>query len=66
MPDFAEAHNGLGAAFLKKGWIDQAIEQFQKTLALSPDTAQAHVALGSIFAGRGQLERAVYHYRHAG
>jgi Flp pilus assembly protein TadD len=35
-PDYADAHNNLGNAFLQKGRIDEAITHFQKALQIKP------------------------------
>ena len=42
----AEAHRGLGEAFLDRGQIDQAIEQCRAAIAIDPANATAHFNLG--------------------
>jgi tetratricopeptide (TPR) repeat protein len=36
-PQFAGAHNDLGAVYLTRGELPQAVEQFQKTIDLAPE-----------------------------
>jgi len=44
-PDFAEAYNGLGVAWLKLGQPEPAILEFQKALQAQPELAEAQVNL---------------------
>ena len=40
-PDSAEAYNGLGAAMVRRGMIEKAVEHFKKALQLKPDFEDA-------------------------
>jgi protein O-mannosyl-transferase len=52
-------HNHLGAAYYKKGQMDEAIRQYQEALRWKPAYAEAHNNLGMAFSGKGQLDEAV-------
>ena len=41
-PDYADAYFNLGSVLFQQGKIDQAIAQWQKTLAINPRDAEAH------------------------
>ncbi|MCK5514079.1 MAG: tetratricopeptide repeat protein, partial [Deltaproteobacteria bacterium] len=45
-PHKARPHNNLGMAYFKKGRLDEAIAQYEQTLAISPNYAKAHNNLG--------------------
>ena len=53
-PNYAEAHNNLGIAFLQKGQVDEAIDQYQKALEINPNYADAHNNLGIAFSQKGR------------
>ena len=61
----AEAHRGLGEAFLDRGQIDQAIEQCRAAIAIDPANATAHFNLGVALAAAGRLDEAIGQYRQA-
>jgi tetratricopeptide (TPR) repeat protein len=66
-PNYAEAHNNLGAIFLKSGRNTEAVAEYQAAVRLDPDYPDAHSNLGSALSqipGRlleatGELETAV-------
>ena len=41
LPEFADAHNNLGTAFIEQGEFEEAANQFQTALRLRPDFASA-------------------------
>src|SRR5262249_3491172 len=45
-PDFAEAHNAFGSAFVQMGKLNAAVISYAQALALRPDMAEAHNNLG--------------------
>ena len=47
-PDYAEAHNNLGATLQELGRLDMAVKNYEKALAIKPDYAEAHNNLGNI------------------
>jgi len=75
-PDFASAHNNLGAALVENrrggngarrqdGAVDEAIVHYQRALQIDPDFAQAHSNLGTALLLKGQLNEAIVHYQKA-
>ena len=58
-------HNHLGAAFYKKGQIDEAIRHYREALRLNPDFAQAHNNLGAALEKEGQTDEAIRQYQEA-
>ena len=46
-PDYADAHNNLGSALLRKGKVDEAITHYQKALQINPDFAEAQKNLSN-------------------
>jgi tetratricopeptide (TPR) repeat protein len=64
-PDFAEAHNNLGAMLTDQGKLDDAVAQYQKAVTVKPDFAEAHNNLGKVLRWQGKPDEAVAHYRQA-
>jgi tetratricopeptide (TPR) repeat protein len=58
-PDFANAYNALGAAYIKKNASDEAIFYFRKSLALRPGTANVLRNLGEAYCNTRQWDEAV-------
>ena len=58
-------HSLLGHALALRGRTDEAVVQFQKTIAIKPDHADAHYGLGVAAASRGRMDDAIAHYRKA-
>ena len=63
-PDFAEAHNSLGAA-ADQGKLDEALACFHRALQLKPGEAEAHNNLGNALRDQGKPDEAVACYRRA-
>jgi tetratricopeptide (TPR) repeat protein len=59
------AHENLGALYLESGRLEDAIEQFYKTLAIKADDASAEANLGNVFLQMGQLDEAIIYYEKA-
>lgn len=64
-PNNERAHYGLGAALLKQGHVDQAIDEFELARWLDHDDAQVHLALGQAMESKGLDKEAVSRYREA-
>jgi tetratricopeptide (TPR) repeat protein len=61
----AVSHNLSGDFLISEGHLDEAAEQFQKTLAIWPEYSGAYCGLGSIFLQKGQIEEAIAQYQKA-
>ena len=64
-PDFPNALNNLGVAFVQKGKATEAMQLFQKALDLNPDFVEAHNNLGRLQLQQGKVREAIAHYRAA-
>ena len=51
-PDYAEAHNNLGATLDEMGQLDEAIASYIKALSIKPDYADAIMNLSIMMKGR--------------
>ena len=58
-PDFAYAHNNLGAVLAGGGELDMAIEHYNTALRSEPDLAVAHFNLGCVLAQKEEAAAAV-------
>ena len=64
-PDYAEAHNNLGATLFQKGKVDEAIPHFQEALRIKPDYAHAESNLGNALFKKGKVDEAISHYQES-
>ena len=64
-PDFADAHNNLGAALAAGGRFGEAAAHYVRALELHPDDANAHNNLGIALTALGRLTEAVAHHERA-
>jgi tetratricopeptide (TPR) repeat protein len=60
-----QAHNNLGLAYLEKGMLDEAIEQFHAALLVKPETAEYHNNLGFAYMRKKLLQKAVDEFKAA-
>jgi tetratricopeptide (TPR) repeat protein len=64
-PNFAEAHNNMGDAFLQQGRMDEAIAQLQRALAINPNYTEARYNLGNAFRRQGKENEAIAQFQKA-
>ena len=64
-PDFAAAHQNLGAAYQSLGRLDEAITHYRQALRVEPDNTGAHNNLASALQTMGKLDEAMSHYAEA-
>ena len=64
-PNLSQAHLESGKAFLNKGEMDRAINEFRVTIQLHPGNAAAHTNLGYALGRKGDLNGAILAYREA-
>jgi len=60
-----ETSYNLGLAFKKKGLLDQAIAQYQKTLAFNPNNPETINNLGNALLEKGSIDDAIAQYRRS-
>ena len=59
------AYNNLGVLQFQKGDLDDAIEEYERSLRLNPDYPEAHYNLGGALLQKGQIDEAMEHSRKA-
>jgi len=64
-PNCWVGHNNLGLAFLQKGQVDEALEQFQMALVINPNYVEGHGNAGIVLFQKGQLDEAIEQYQMA-
>ncbi|HEV3059434.1 MAG TPA: sulfatase-like hydrolase/transferase [Vicinamibacterales bacterium] len=64
-PDYAEAYNSLGVAYLRMGRHDRARAALQKVIELDPTSARAYENLGADKIAAGELAAAIPDLRRA-
>ena len=62
-PDCWMGYNNLGHAFLRKGQVDEALEQFQKALGIYPRYVEARSNLGAALFQKGRVDEAVAQFK---
>ena len=61
----SDEHNARGIELADRGWLDEAIREFQKAIELDPKAAHAHDNLATVLAEKGQLSEALTEYVEA-
>lgn len=61
----SDEHNARGIELADRGWLDEAIKEFQKAIDLDPKSAHAHDNLATVLAEKGQLVDALFEYVEA-
>ena len=59
------AHNNLGNVLLKKGQVDEAMVQYQKSLGIKSDYAEACYNLGGALLQKGHVDEAIVQCQRA-
>jgi tetratricopeptide (TPR) repeat protein len=62
-PDCWLTYSGQGTGLVSNEQLDNAIEFYQKTLAIHPTWALTHESLGLAFVQKGQLDEAIAQYQ---
>ncbi len=58
-PDFAEAYNARGIAYVQKNELNQAIADFDKAIELDPELAKAYNNRGYTYYLKGEVAKAI-------
>jgi protein O-GlcNAc transferase len=61
----ADFHFNLGNRLFGQGKRDEAIESYQKAIAIKPDWAEAYANIGSARSQQGNLDAAIAYYQKA-
>jgi tetratricopeptide (TPR) repeat protein len=64
-PDNSRANYNLGIYYSEKGYINRAIQEYQRSIKLNPGYAQAYNNLGNALSSQGFVTEAIYHYQTA-
>jgi tetratricopeptide (TPR) repeat protein len=64
-PDYAEAHNNLGAMLHAFGQLDEAAVQYRLAATLRPDNAEAENNLGRVLLQQRKASEAIGHFARA-
>src|SRR5438105_1005008 len=62
---YAEVHNALGKALVRRGNVDEGIQHYRESLRLHPDFADALFNLGNALQRQGNLEGAVESFQQS-
>ncbi len=62
---YSVAYYNKGLIFAAKGRLNDAVEQYRKSLELQEDSALVHCLFAEVLATQGKLEEAQLHYRRA-
>jgi Flp pilus assembly protein TadD len=57
--DLSDQHNARGIELADRGWLDEAVKEFQKAIELDPGSAPAHDNLATVFAEQQKLREAL-------
>lgn len=63
--DDARARHGLGLAYARQNKVQEAAQEFERSIALNPQAFDSYVAYGNLLAGAGVLARAEQAFRSA-
>jgi Flp pilus assembly protein TadD len=58
----SDAHNSRGIELADRGWLDEAIKEFQKAIELDPGSAHAHDNLATVYSEKKLFRDALGEY----
>src|SRR5438552_12794381 len=58
----SDQHNSRGIELADKGWLDEAIKEFEKAINLDPESAHAHDNLATVYAEKKWYREALQEY----
>ncbi len=58
----SDEHNSRGIELADRGWLDEAIKEFQKAIALDPRSAHAHDNLATVYSEKRLYREALHEY----
>ncbi|MCU0547382.1 MAG: tetratricopeptide repeat protein [Oscillatoriaceae cyanobacterium Prado104] len=61
----ADFHFNLGNRLLSQGKRDEAVESYEKAIAIKPDWAEAYANIGSARSQQGNIDAAITYYQKA-
>ena len=64
-PDAAAANLNLGAAYIRQGRLELALDRLDRALEYDPRLAEAHSAIAIVYDQLGDIDEAEHHYRRA-
>ena len=64
-PDYAQAHNNLGAMLQLAGQFDEALDHYRRALALRPDNLEARSNLAQLLSRQGRAAEAADQFKVA-
>ena len=64
-PDYAEAYNNRGNAYLDMNKLDQAVQDYNKAIELEPDLAKAYINRSIAYPRKDDRDRALVDLKRA-
>jgi tetratricopeptide (TPR) repeat protein len=64
-PDSLVGHGGLGMAYLKRGMLNEAQQEFETAIKLYPDHAKSYYNLGVVYHQKGDLKKAMENFKRS-
>ena len=64
-PNSLVAHGGLGMAYLKRGMLNEAQQEFEATIRLYPNDAKSYYNLGVVYGQKGNSKEAMENFKRS-
>jgi Flp pilus assembly protein TadD len=58
----SDQHNARGIELADRGWLEEAIKEFEKAIALDPESAHAHDNLATVYAEQKRWREALHEH----